>query len=68
MVYFISYTWRNGQNSLSFGNGPIEEFPLKWLKKMQDERKDSEVRLLWWIQLTKKEDIEDANRIDLTAL
>ena len=68
MVYFISYAWRNRQNSVSFGNGPIEEFPLKWLKKMQDERKDSEVRLLWWIQLTKKEDIEDANRIDLTAL
>jgi len=53
---------------MSFGNGPIEEFPLKWLKKMQDTSPDSEVRLLWWIQLTKKEDIEAANSIGLTAL
>ena len=68
MVYFISYAWKSKLNGMSFGNGPIEEFPLKWLKKMQETSPDSEVRLLWWIQLTKKEDIEAANSIGLTAL
>lgn len=71
-TYFIVFTWTSArmdmQNKVSFGNGVIEEFPLIWLKKMQDSHRDKLIRLLWWKQLTNKDETEAAKGIGMTAI
>jgi hypothetical protein len=66
-MYFISFTWENALNSVSFGNGPIEEFPLKWLKENMDQFPGKNVKLLWWKQLTNEDEIKAAKSIGITA-
>lgn len=66
-VYFITFAW-NVQNSISFGNSVIEDFPLKWLKEKQEQHPRSQCRLLWWRQLTNEEEIKVAKSIGTTAI
>jgi hypothetical protein len=66
-IYFVAFTWRSELKGISFGNGVIEEFPLKWLKEMQG-RPGKGIKLLWWKQLTDKDEIEAAKAIGTTAI
>jgi hypothetical protein len=68
-IYFIAFAWLNMKNSISFGNGSIEEFPPKWLKEMQENHPpDKQIRLIWWKQLTDEDEINAAKSIGMTAI
>jgi hypothetical protein len=67
-TYFIAFTWISELKGISFGNGVIEEFPLKWLKEMQGHHPGKGIKLLWWKQLTDKDEIEAAESIGMTAI
>jgi hypothetical protein len=67
-VYFIAFAWTNMQNSISFGNCSTEDFPLKWLKEMQDHSPNRQIRLLWWKKLTNEDEIKAAKSIGTTSI
>jgi hypothetical protein len=64
--YFISFTWKNQQDSISFGNGVIDEIPLDWLNTVNNDFPEKLIRLLWWKQLSDEED-KASGGIGLTA-
>ncbi len=71
-TYFVSYVWKDAewemQNIVNFGNASTEKFPLIWLKEMRDSHPNKIINLLWWKQLTDKDEIEAANTIGQTAI
>jgi hypothetical protein len=68
-TYFIAFTWISELKGISFGNSVIEEFPLKWLKEMQEHHSPGKgIKLLWWKQLTDKDEIKAAKGIGMTAV